>query len=70
MISKTALEAIKRSSDLRAKLMLGNSKSEYTIKRWIKNNDAKLTMPLYTRIIMDHTKMSLKQILAPVKATA
>ena len=69
-ISKEALQAIRNDSDLRAKLMLANSKSEYTIKRWIEENDAKLTMPIYTAVIMDHTKLRLNEILVNQKATA
>ena len=69
-LSETALDAIRNDSDLRAKLMLADSKSEYTIKRWIEDNDAKLTMPIYTSVIMGHTKMRLNEILESVKATA
>jgi len=62
-ISKTAIEAIKRDSDLRAKLMLVDSKSEYTIKRWIEENDDKLTMPKYTGVIAAHTGLTEEEIL-------
>lgn len=69
-LSKIAIQSIKRDSDLRAKLMLVDGKSEYTIKRWIEENDAKLTMPIYTAVIMAHANLKLNEILAPVKATA
>jgi hypothetical protein len=69
-ITKTALDAIRNDSDLRAKLMLVDSKSEYTIKRWIEDNDSKLTMPMYTSVIAEHTKMKLTEILENIKALA
>ena len=69
-ITKEALDAIRNDSDLRAKLMLADSKSEYTIKRWIEENDEKLTMPKYTSVIAEHTGLSLEQILEPENATA
>ena len=67
-ISKEAIDAIKGDSDLRAKLMLANGKSEYTIKRWIEENDEKLTMPIYTAVVMEHTGFTLKQILEKTTA--
>jgi hypothetical protein len=69
-INKTALDEIRNDSDLRAKLMLVDSKSEYTIKRWIEDNDSKLTMPMYTSVIAEHTKMKLTEILENIKALA
>lgn len=69
-VTKEALDAIRNDSDLRAKLMLADSKSEYTIKRWIEDNDEKLTMPKYTAVISEHTGMDIKQILEEEKALA
>lgn len=58
-----ALKKIKSDSNLRAKLMLVDSKSEYTIKRWIENpEDDNLTMPKYTSVISNHTGMKLNDI--------
>lgn len=62
-ISKKAIAAIRRSSNLRAKLMLVDGKSEYTIKRWIEDGNDKLTMPKYTAVIAAHTKMKLEDII-------
>ena len=66
-LTKEALDAIRNNSDLRAKLMLVDSKSEYTIKRWIEDNDSKLTMPMYTNVIAEHTGLVLEQILETEK---
>ena len=62
-LTPEALNAIKHDSDLRAKLMLVNGKSEYTIKRWIIDNDDELTKPKYTNVISEHTNLTLDQIL-------
>lgn len=62
-ISKRALKAIRFDSDLRAKLMLVDSKSEWTIRKWSMDNDDNLTMPKYTRVIEDHTGLELSEIL-------
>lgn len=62
-LTKKALESIRTDSDLRAKLMLVDSKSEYTIKRWILENDDTLTMPKYTNVITQHTGMETSEIL-------
>ena len=62
-ISNKALEAIRTDSGLRAKLMLVDGKSEYTIKRWLQENNDNLTMPKYTIVIADHTGMDESEIL-------
>lgn len=62
-LTKKAINAIRNDSDLRAKLMLGSGKSEYTIKRWIKDNSDNLTMAKYTNIIAQHTGMKESDIL-------
>jgi hypothetical protein len=62
-LSEMALKAIRTDSNLRAKLMLVNSKSEYTIKRWIKNNSDYFTMPKYIKVIAQHTGMNQSEIL-------
>lgn len=62
-LTKIALKAIRNDSDLRAKLMLGSGKSEYTIKRWIKENSDNLTMAKYTNIITQHTGLKESEIL-------
>lgn len=66
MLTKEALQKITTDSNLRAKLMLVEGKSEYTIKRWIQDpeNDD-LTKPKYTAVISEHTKMPLEEILMP-----
>jgi len=69
-LSTQALEIIKHDSNLRAKLMLVEGKSEYTIKRWIESNDDELTKPKYTSIISDHTGLELAEILDQQTATA
>ena len=69
-LSQKPLEKIRHDSDLRAKLMLVESKSEYTIKRWIIDNDDELTKPKYTGVISDHTGMELGEILETSKQTA
>lgn len=69
-LSQIALEAIQHDSDLRAKLMLVDSKSEYTIKRWITENDDELTKPKYTNVISDHTGMALNEILESINQPA
>lgn len=61
-ITTEALEAIKRNSDLRAKLMLVEGKSEYTIKRWIIENNDNLTMAKYVGVISEHTGLSNDEI--------
>jgi len=62
-LTKQALGAIRADSNLRAKLMLVEGKSEYTIKRWIEGDDDNLTKPKYTSVIAMHTGMKLNQIL-------
>ena len=62
-LSEKALKAIRTDSNLRAKLMLVNSKSEYTIKRWITGNSDYLTMPKYINVIAQHTGMNESEIL-------
>lgn len=62
-LTQRALDSIKRDSDLRAKLMLVDGKSEYTIKRWITDNEDYLTMPKYSSVIADHTGMKESEIL-------
>ncbi|HUZ58815.1 MAG TPA: hypothetical protein VMU83_08535 [Hanamia sp.] len=62
-LTKIALKAIRNDSDLRAKLMLGSGKSEYTIKRWMKDNSDNLTMSKYTKIISQHTGLKESDIL-------
>jgi ribosomal protein L33 len=62
-LTKKALKAIRNDSDLRAKLMLGSGKSEYTIKRWMKDNSDNLTMSKYTKIISQHTGLKESDIL-------
>lgn len=61
-ITTEALEAIKRNSDLRAKLMLVEGKSEYTIKRWIIENNDNLTMAKYVGVISEHTGLTNDEI--------
>lgn len=61
-LTDKVLETIRRDSDLRAKLMLVDSKSEYTIKRWIENNEDYLTMPKYTSVIKAHTGLTEGEI--------
>lgn len=61
-ITTEALEAIKRNSDLRAKLMLVEGKSEYTIKRWIIENNDNLTMAKYVDVISEHTGLANDEI--------
>ena len=62
-LSEKALKSIRTDSNLRAKLMLVNSKSEYTIKRWITGNSDNLTMPKYINVIAQHTGMNESEIL-------
>lgn len=68
-LSEKALEAIKSDSDLRAKLMLvpdrlnGKGRSEYTIKRWIMDNDDQLTKAKYLAVIKEHTGFTEEEIL-------
>ncbi len=62
-LSTKAIEAIKRDSDLRAKLMLAGGRSEYTIKRYLIKNDDELTKPKYTAVIIDETGFTLEEIL-------
>lgn len=65
MLSQKALLKIKNDSNLRAKIMLVEGKSEYTIKRWIENPEKYdfLTMPKYTSVISEHTGLSLEEII-------
>lgn len=69
-LTELALTKIRHDSDLRAKIMLVDSKSEYTVKRWIEGNDDELTKPKYTTVIAEHTGLELDQILEPQTATA
>lgn len=66
-ISKKALQLIKGDSDLRAKLMLVDGKSESTIARWLRIKSNQLTMPSYTKVISDHTGLSVSEILVAQK---
>jgi hypothetical protein len=72
-LTKSVIQTITNDSSLRAKLMLvgsdkGEGKSEYTIKRWLQNNDDELTKPKYTNVIAAHTGLTLDEILEPVTA--
>lgn len=63
-LSIKALEEIRTDSNLRAKLMLVDGKSEYTVKRWIEDTENdELTKPKYTNVIAAHTGMTLQEIL-------
>ena len=61
-LTEKALLEIKHDSNLRAKIMLVEGKSEYTIKRWVTNNNDELTKPKYTDIISSHTGLKLNDI--------
>lgn len=68
-ITQAAKKLIKKDSNLRAKLMLAGGKSEQTLSRWLKNpEDDNLTMPKYTSVISEHTKLKLKDIVEVVIA--
>lgn len=69
-LTQIAIEKIKHDSDLRAKIMLVESKSEYTVKRWIITNDDELTKPKYTNVIMSHTGLTLNEIVEPQNVPA
>ena len=69
-LTNEAIIAIKTDSDLRAKLMLVEGKSEYTIKRWITENNSDLTKPIYTSVIAAHTGLTEEQILQPTIISA
>lgn len=62
-LTKNALHKIGTDSNLRAKLMLVEGKSEYTIKRWLDDNNDNLTKPKYISVIKDHTGMQEVEIL-------
>lgn len=62
-ITNKALGAITSDSNLRAKMMLVDGKSEWTIRKWSLENDDNLTMPKYTRVIEEHTGLKLSEIL-------
>ena len=62
-LTKEAIQLITNDSNLRAKIMLVDGKSEYTLKRWLKSNDDELTKPKYTDVISAHTGIPLKQLL-------
>ena len=64
-LTEKALDRIKTDSNLRAKLMLVEGKSEYTIKRWIENPEQydDLTKPKYTAEIKAHTGWSDEEIM-------
>ncbi len=65
MLTTKTVELIKTDSNLRARLMLVDSKSEYTIKRWIEANSPTnpLCLPVYTAVISEHTGFHLNDIL-------
>ncbi|MBP7398202.1 MAG: hypothetical protein KA954_01355 [Chitinophagales bacterium] len=69
-LTNKALEAIRTDSDLRAKLMLVDSKSEYTIKRWLEENSDNFTMPKYVIVISSHTGLSDSEILVQETSVA
>lgn len=71
-ITDKALAIIKTDSNLRAKLMLVEGRSEYTIKRWIEHPDQydDLTKPKYVFVIQKHTGLKEKQIVEKQKAHA
>lgn len=69
-LTQIAIEKIKHDSDLRAKLMLVEGKSEYTLKRWINTNDDELTKPKYTNVISEHTSLDIDEILETSNVTA
>lgn len=62
-VSNKAIDAIRSDSDLRARLMLVDSKSEWTIRKWAIDNDDNLTMPKYTSVIEKYTGLKLSEIL-------
>jgi len=68
-LTEKALQALQRDSNLRAKIMLvpykpnGKGASEFTIRRWVITKDDILTMPKYTKVISEHTGLSLEEIL-------
>lgn len=62
-LTPKAIKAIKHDSNLRAKIMLVDGKSEYTIKRWITDSNDELTKPKYTDIISLHTGLKLEDII-------
>ena len=63
IISEEAKKAIRHDSNLRAKLMLAGNVSEFTINKWVKEDNDELTKPLYTNVIIEHTELTLSEVL-------
>lgn len=66
-ISEKAISQLRNDSNLRAKLMLVEGKSEYTIKRWLEDKSDYLTMPKYSSVIIEHTGLSYKEVVEAEK---
>ena len=62
-LTEEAKKAIRHSSTIRAKIMLAGNVSEYTVKRWLEEDNDELTKPLYTNILLAETELLLESIL-------
>jgi hypothetical protein len=62
-LTNKALDKISTDSNLRAKLMLVDGKSESTIARWVNVKSIQFTLPIYTSVIAEHTGLDIKDIL-------
>ncbi|OLY94801.1 hypothetical protein [Cnuella takakiae] len=69
-LTQLALGAIRNNKRVRARLQLELDRSEYTINRYVQENDIMLTTATALKIIREETGLTTKQILEKEKALA
>jgi hypothetical protein len=69
-LTQIAIDALKGNKRARARLQLDMDKSEFTINRWIAENDDNLTKAAALKVIREETGLSDNQILEVEKSAA
>jgi len=62
-LTETALQLIKANHKLRSRLAIASGRTEYTIVRWVDNNDDNLTKAALLQVIREETGLTDQEIL-------
>lgn len=65
MLTKIAIEALKKNETAKGRIADALGKSIYTVNRWIYANDAMLTTAVSLQIISEETGLTQDEILEP-----
>jgi hypothetical protein len=69
-LTDKAKKVINKNTRLKNLLAIEFECSVFTIKRWMDDDDARLTAPTATAIIMKETGLKYKEVLEPIKVKA